>query len=127
MVIEARDDIHKLNLRYAMMVAATVVSSGPTSTRATLNDPKVTMQREFDSLQANHTWWLVPCLARANIITSKWVFKPKYNLDGSFDHYKARWVVRGFTQHAGINFSETFTLVVKPATIRTMLTLIALK
>lgn len=53
------------------------------------------------------------------------MFKHKYNPDGSLDRYKARWVVRGFTQRACIDFSETFTPVVKPATIRTVLTLIA--
>jgi hypothetical protein len=83
------------------------------------------MQQEFDALQANHTWRLVPRPDRANIVTGKWVFKHKYNPDGSLDRYKARWVVRGFTQRAGIDFGETFTPVVKPATIRTVLTLIA--
>jgi hypothetical protein len=39
----------------------------------------------------------------------------------SFDRYKARWVLRGFTQHPGVNYDETFSLFVKPATIRTVL------
>jgi len=49
------------------------------------------------------------------------VFRHKLNPDGSLERYKARWVVRGFTQRAGIDFSETFSPVVKPATIRTVL------
>jgi hypothetical protein len=49
-------------------------------------------------------------------VSGKWVFKHKLNPDGSLKRYKARWVVRGFTQRAGINFGETFTPVVKPAT-----------
>lgn len=47
-------------------------------------------------------------------------------LTGSLAGYKARWVVRGFHQRPGIHFGETFSPVVKPATIRTVLTLIAL-
>jgi hypothetical protein len=127
MVTRARDGIHKLNPRYAMTAAAPVVSPIPTSARAALRDPnwKAAMQREFDALQANHTWRLVPRPARANVVTGKWVFKHKYNPDGSLDRYKARWVVRGFTQRAGIDFSETFTPVVKSATIRTVLTIVA--
>jgi hypothetical protein len=45
--------------------------------------------------------------------------------DGSLDRYKARRVVCGFNQRPSINFSETFSPVVKPATIQTVLTLVA--
>ncbi|WVZ81045.1 hypothetical protein U9M48_028472 [Paspalum notatum var. saurae] len=37
--------------------------------------------------------------------------------------YKARWVLRGFTQRPGIDYAETFSRVVKPATVRTVLSL----
>lgn len=45
--------------------------------------------------------------------------------DGSLDRRKALWVVRGFSEHAGVNFNQTFSPVVKPATIRTVLHLAA--
>jgi len=61
--------------------------------------------------------------ARANVVTAKWVFKHKFNADGSLERYKARWVLQGFTQRPGIDFSETFSPVVKPATVRTVLSL----
>jgi hypothetical protein len=41
------------------------------------------------------------------------------------ERYKARWVVRGFTQRPDIDFGETFTPVVKPVTIQTVLTIAA--
>jgi histone deacetylase 1/2 len=56
------------------------------------------MKEEFDALQRNRTWELS---------------------DGTLEHYKARWVVRGFRQHAGIDFTDTFTPTIKPGTIRT--------
>jgi hypothetical protein len=59
------------------------------------------------------------------VISRKCVFKHKLHPDGSLDCYKARWVVRGFTQRIGIDFDETFTPVVKLATIRTVLTIAA--
>jgi hypothetical protein len=36
-------------------------------------------------------------------------------------------VVRGFTRRAGVDFSETFAPVIKPGTIRTVLTITANK
>lgn len=83
------------------------------------------MASEFDALQRNRTWRLVDRPPGANVVSGKWVFKHKLNPDGSLERYKARWVVRGFTQRPGVDFGETFTPVVKPATIRTVLTIAA--
>nr|XP_040251898.1 uncharacterized mitochondrial protein AtMg00810-like [Aegilops tauschii subsp. strangulata] len=69
------------------------------------------MQEEFDALQCTRTWQLVPRPPRANIITGKWVFPHKTRPDGSLERYKARWVVHGFRQHAGVDFTDTFTPV----------------
>ncbi|XP_051228809.1 uncharacterized mitochondrial protein AtMg00810-like [Lolium perenne] len=81
------------------------------------------MRDEFDALQWNQTWTLVPRPSHANIITGKWVFKHKFHPDGTLDLHKARWMVRGFRQRAGVDFTDTFTPVVKPGTIRTVLQL----
>ena len=83
------------------------------------------MRFEYDALVTNWTWTLVPRPPGANIITDKWVFRHRFLPDGPLDRYKARWVVRGFAQCAGVDFSETFSLVVKPATIRVVLQLAA--
>ena len=85
------------------------------------------MDAEFKALQANRTLRHVDKSADAHVILGKWVFKHKLHPDGSLERYKARWVVRGFTQRAGVDFQETFTPVVKPATIRTVLTIAASK
>ncbi|XP_066364959.1 uncharacterized mitochondrial protein AtMg00810-like [Miscanthus floridulus] len=83
------------------------------------------MELEFDALQCNRTWRLVDRPPGTNIVSGKWVFRHKLNPNGSLECYKARWVVRGFTQRAGIDFSETFSPVIKPTTIRTVLTIVA--
>ena len=57
------------------------------------------------------------------MVTGKWIFKHKLQADGSLERYKARWVLRGFTQRPGVDFDETFSPVVKPATVRTVLSL----
>ena len=80
------------------------------------------MEEEFSALLQNKTWELVPRPSQGNIVTGKWIFKHKFRADGSLER-KARWVLRGFTQRPGIDFDETFSPVVKPATVRTVLSL----
>lgn len=53
----------------------------------------------------------------------KWVFRTKRKPDGSIDRFKVRLVVKGFHQHLGIDYKETFSPVVKPAIIRIVLTI----
>jgi hypothetical protein len=48
------------------------------------------MQREFNALQANQTWWPVLRPSCTNVIIGKWVFKHKYNPGGSFD-FRDTW------------------------------------
>jgi histone deacetylase 1/2 len=128
MVTRAHTGIFKPNPRYAM-AASTSISPIPSSARAALRDPnwKQAMEAEFNALQANRTWRFVDKPSSAHIISGKWVFKHKLHPDGTLERYKARWVVRGFTQRAGVDFQEMFTPVVKPATICTVLTIAASK
>jgi hypothetical protein len=50
-------------------------------------------------------------------------FGHKLKPDGSLDRYKARWVLCGFSQEQGVDFDETFSLVVKPATVRVVISI----
>lgn len=79
---------------------------------------------EFDALQQNGTWSLVPVKPHMNIIGGKWVYKLKYRADGSIERYKAHLVAKGFHQIAGVGFTETFSPVAKPITIRIVLSLL---
>ncbi|GKA03032.1 ribonuclease H-like domain-containing protein [Tanacetum coccineum] len=76
---------------------------------------------EYNDLISNGTWALVPRSANVNIVRSMWIFKHKFNAAGSLSRYKARLVMNGRSQQQGIDCDETFSPVVKPATIRTVL------
>jgi hypothetical protein len=97
----------------------------PQTYRGALADPNWcdTMNEEFIALQANDTWSLVSQPADTNVVTNKWVFRHKFLPDGALDRYKARWVLHGFAPQHGVDYSETFSSVVKPTTIQTVLSI----
>ena len=84
---------------------------------------RAAMTDEYKALVDNGTWRLVPRLPHTNVIFGKWVFKHKYRADGSLARHKARWVVRGFSQRHDIDYDEMFSPVVKPPTIRVVLSI----
>jgi len=108
-----------------LILQTSAISSIPSSVWAALADSNwhAAMMEEYAALQSNDTWSLVPRPAGVNIVTGKWIFTHKFRSDGTLERYKARWVLRGFTQRPGIDYDETFSPVVKPTTVRTVLTL----
>lgn len=81
------------------------------------------MDAEFQSLQKQNTWSLVPLPPHKNVVTCKWVYKLKRNKDGSITRYKAGLMARGYLQQFDLDYKETFSLVVKPSTMRLLLAL----
>ncbi|GKA66783.1 ribonuclease H-like domain-containing protein [Tanacetum coccineum] len=81
------------------------------------------MYDEYNALVKNGTWLLVPRPGDVNMVRSMWLFKHKFHADGTLSRYKARLVANGSSQQLGVDFDETFSPVVKPATIRTVLSL----
>lgn len=96
-----------------------------TSTSQALADScwREVMSDEFTTLLRHGTWDLVPAPQNVNFIGNKWIFRIKRKSDGSIDRYKARLVAKGFHQRPGVDYNETFSPVVKPVTIRAVLSL----
>ncbi|GAU24969.1 hypothetical protein TSUD_312040 [Trifolium subterraneum] len=88
---------------------------------------KEAMDVEIKAIQANHTWELTELPKNTKAIGVKWVYKTKYNEMGQVDKYKARLVVKGYSQKYGIDYNEVFAPVARWETIRTVLALAASK
>lgn len=77
------------------------------------------MNKEFNALQRNGTWTIIPSPPNANIVGSKWVYQIKRKADGGVERFKAWLVAEGFYQ--GVDFLKTFSPVVKPTIVHTVL------
>lgn len=117
-----RKPVQKLNL-HTKVVQTT--ETPPTTVAQALKSPhwRKTMSDEYNAQIGNHTWDLENLTddKRFNVVSCKWRFTIKRNPDGTIAKYKARLVAKGFTQKPGIDYHDTFSPVVKPATIRTVL------
>lgn len=85
------------------------------------------MNEEYNSLIKNGTWKLVDIEEHRKVIDNRWVYKIKCNADGSIERYKARLVVRGFTQEYGMDYQDTFSPVVKYTSIRSIMAVAAVE
>ncbi|KAK0570922.1 hypothetical protein LWI29_008499 [Acer saccharum] len=80
------------------------------------------MSEECNALNTNGTWELVRPTPSTNI-GCKWIFRIKRKTDGTIDRYKAHLVAKGFNQRPGVDYFETFSPVIKPTTIRLVLSI----
>jgi len=73
----------------------------------------------------NKVWELVDLPPDHKSMGNKWVFKIKQWADGSIDKFKVRLVAKDFTQIEGIDYEETFSTIVRFASIRLLVALVA--
>jgi histone deacetylase 1/2 len=102
---------------------STLSADEPNSVGEALKNPQWShaMENEHQAFLRNGTWHLVPRPKGKNVIGCKWVYKVKRKADGSIECYKARLVAKGYKQRYGVDYEDTFSLAVKAATIRLVL------
>ncbi|CAL1371986.1 unnamed protein product [Linum trigynum] len=108
---------------YYAFLAAVTSNHEPRSFRQAVLDPRwrEAMSKEIYALELNGTWTLVQLPPGKRAIAPKWVYKIKFNPDGTIERYKARLVAKGYTQIEGVDFHDTFAPVAKLVTVRCLL------
>lgn len=86
---------------------------------------KSAILEEYNSLLQNKTWTLTKLPPGRKAIRCKWVFKTKTDHLGNSERHKARLVAKGYAQRAGIDYSETYSPVVRYSTIRYLMSIAA--
>ena len=75
---------------------------------------KTAIEAELQSMRDNNVWKPAILPDDRKLVTTKWVFRPKYDIHGVIVKYKARLVARGFEQVYGKDFDETYSPVTRP-------------
>ncbi|CAL5443960.1 unnamed protein product [Camellia sinensis] len=114
---------------YRTFLSAIHSFAEPQSYKEACQDPHwvQAMEDELFALQKTSTWELVPLPVGKNLVGCKWVYKVKTHSDGSLERYKARLVAKGFSQEYGIDYEETFAPVAKMTTVRTLISVAAVR
>jgi hypothetical protein len=117
--------------RHALMVLLTQCTEDadpeePKTLQEALSSPNRTqwlsaIHAEVRSLQAKGVYRLVDRTLKMKVLGSKWVFKVKRDQDGNIIKFKARYVVKGFMQRFGVDYTDTYANVADIDTIRLLL------
>ncbi|GJZ36835.1 retrotransposon protein, putative, ty1-copia subclass [Tanacetum coccineum] len=102
----------------------------PPNSQAALSDHESekwleVMNAKMQSMKDNQVWNLVDLPPNCKTVGSIWLFKKKTDMDGNIHTYKARLVVKGFTQTYGVDFEETFSPVADIKAIRILIAIAA--
>lgn len=81
------------------------------------------MQDEIHALNCNRTWTYASLPLGKEAIKCKYAYYIKYKANGTMERYKARLVVKGYSQVEGEDFTDTFAQVAKTTPARYLLTL----
>lgn len=79
------------------------------------------MVQEYNALLTNRTWDLIPPNPTKKLASCKWVFRVKENFDESIERYKTRLVAQCLKQQSETDYGNTFNPIIKPVTIRLIL------
>jgi hypothetical protein len=80
---------------------------------------------EYESLIQNNTWNLCQLPPDHKAIEGKWVMKFKPGFKSTPARYKARFVIKGYSQIPGLDYTETYAPVAKHYSLRVIMAIAA--
>jgi hypothetical protein len=83
------------------------------------------MTEEYRTIKNNDVWEVVPRPKNKDVVSSKCIYKIKHATDRSIEKHKARFVACVFSKKEGIDYEETFALVARYTSIKTIISLVA--
>jgi hypothetical protein len=83
------------------------------------------MQHEYSSLMDNNTWELVDLLPSRVVVNNIWIYTVKSDTASDVSRFKARFIAKGCSQRAGLDYTETFSPVIRMASRRLFLAIAA--
>ena len=83
------------------------------------------MKQEIHALESNRTWVLEDLPPTKKTLICKWVYKIKYNSDGTMERNKAWLVILRNHQIGGIDYTETFAPMAKMVIVQVFLAVAA--
>jgi len=84
------------------------------------------MDLEIKDLLKHDTWELVPrnqIPKTHKVAKSRWVYKVKMNKDGSIERFKSRFVVCGYSQVKGVDYTHSFSATMRATSFRLLMAL----
>jgi hypothetical protein len=83
------------------------------------------MMEEYNSIMKNDVWEVVPRPEGKSVVNSRWLYKLNHVADGSIEKYKSLFVAHGFSRVKGFDYDETFVLVARYTSIRSVISIAA--
>ena len=122
MTTRSKAGIRKPNPRYVLMTSKVAYPEPKTVTKALKDkrwhDP---MAEEINNCHETGTWVLVPYKEEMHVLGCRWVFRTQLNADGTLKKRRSRLVAKGYEQSEGIDYLDTYSPMVRIATIRLVL------